>query len=100
MAYCLKGVQHDAVYLTQTSDLKTNVLYKNVPLVIACTLTTGLSKSASIDRYKVNHSLRVTMATRLFWPDMDKHLTIMRIDHWSTDGEGAYKHISDGQYKC
>ena len=35
MAYCQKGVQHDAFYLTQISDLKTDVLYKNVPLVIA-----------------------------------------------------------------
>ena len=53
-----------------------------------------LCKSAGIEGYKTNHSLRVTTATRLFQAGIDEQLIMERTGHHSTDGIRTYKRSS------
>ena len=82
IAHHPKDVQHDAFYLTPICNQKTNIWYSTMP---------------SIDGYKTNHSLCVTVATRLFRQGVDEQLIMLRTGHRSIDGVRAYKCVSDGQ---
>ena len=61
------------------------------------TTVNRLCKSASIDGYKTNHSLRVTAATRLFQQGVDEQLIMLRAGHRSIDGVRTYKRVSKDQ---
>jgi len=56
-----------------------------------------LCQKAGIGGYKTNHSLRVTVATRLFQNGMDEQLIMERTGHRSTDGIQAYKRSCNEQ---
>ena len=56
-------------------------------------------KSADINGFKTNHSLRVTAATRLFQSGRDKQLIMDCIGHHSMDGIRAYKQVTEEQEK-
>ena len=51
-------------------------------------------KSAGIEGYKTNLSLRITTATRLFQAGVDEQLITERTGHHSTDGICTYKRSS------
>ena len=53
-----------------------------------------LCKTAGIPRFKTNHSLRVTTATRLFQSGIDEQLIMDRTGHRSIDGIRRYKRVS------
>ena len=56
-----------------------------------------LCKSAGIQGFKTNHSLRATAATRLYRSGIDEQLVMERTGHRSLDGVRNYKRTSDQQ---
>ena len=52
---------------------------------------------AGAGRFKTNHSLRVTAASRLYQEGLDEQLIMERIGHRSLDGVRAYKQTSREQ---
>ena len=54
-----------------------------------------LMKSAGIEGYFTNHSLRATAATRLYDAQIDEATIVDRTGHKSTDGVRTYKRESD-----
>ena len=56
-----------------------------------------LCKSAGIQGYKTNHSLRATAATRLYRSGIDEQLVMERTGHRSLEGVRSYKRTSNQQ---
>ena len=56
-----------------------------------------LCKSAGIQGFKTNHSLRATAATRLYRSGIDEQLVMERTGHRSLEGVRNYKRTSDQQ---
>ena len=86
----------DAFYLQPLKKPTENCWYSPRPIG-HCSLDNTVSrlcKSASIEGYKTNHSLRVTTATRLFQAGIDEQLIMERTGHHSTDGIRTYKRSS------
>ena len=94
-----QNLQHDAFYLLPICNPKTEIWYSSMPVGYRTLMTTvnRLCKSASIDGYKTNHSLRVTAATRLFQQGVDEQLIMLRAGHRSIDGVRTYKRVSKDQ---
>ena len=57
-------------------------------------------KSAGIEGYKTNHSLRATAATRLYSSGVDEQLVMERTGHRSTEGIRSYKRTSSEQQQA
>ena len=53
-----------------------------------------MMKQAGFGGHYTNHSLRVSLTTRLFDAEVDKQLILNRTGHSSTDGVCAYKRTS------
>ena len=51
----------------------------------------GVMKQAGFEGHYTNHSLRVSLATRLFDAQVDEQLIMSRTEHSSTDGVQANK---------
>lgn len=87
MAHRPPDLEHNAFYLTPIRNPKTSVWYTSVPVGYRTLMTTvnRICKSASINGYKTNHSLRVTAATRLFQQSVDEQLIMSRTGHRSID---------------
>ena len=86
----------DAFYLQPLKKPTENCWYSPRPIG-HCSLDNTVSrlcKSAGIEGYKTNHSLRVTTATRLFQAGVDEQLIMERTGHHSTDGIRTYKRSS------
>ena len=80
----------------------TNDRPRGYDVIEHCSLDNTVSrhcKSAGIEGYKTNHSLRVTTATRLFLAGVDEQLIMERTDHHRTDGIRTYKRSSVQQEK-
>ena len=56
-----------------------------------------ICKEAGIGGYKTNHSLRATIATRLYLSGVDEQLVMERTGHRSVEGVCSYKRTSDTQ---
>ena len=56
-----------------------------------------LCKTACIQGFHTNHSLRVTATTRLYQSGVDEQLVMERTGHRSLDGVRSYKRTSDCQ---
>ena len=56
-----------------------------------------MCSAAGISGYKTNHSLRVTLATRLFKESVDEQLIMVETGHRSTDGMRSHKRLSKEQ---
>ena len=56
-----------------------------------------MCSAAGIIGFKTNHSLRVTLATRLFKEGVDEQLIMAKTGHRSTDGVRSYKRVSKEQ---
>ena len=54
----------------------------------------SMCKSAGIEGYKTNHSLRATAATRLYSSSVDEQLVMERTGHRSTEEIRSYKRTS------
>ena len=57
----------------------------------------SLCKAAGIGGFKTNHSLRATIATRLYQAGFDEQLVMDRTGHRSVDGIRSYKRTSESQ---
>ena len=60
-------------------------------------LDTTLSQASGVKGYKMNHSLCVTTATRLFQKHVDEQLIMARTGHRSIEGARTYKRVSEEQ---
>ena len=93
--------EETAFYLTPLKKPKSNVWYSKVPVghnTLAKTVH-RICESAQILGYKMNHSLHVTSATRLFQKGVDEQLIMCRTGHRSIDGvRTEYKRISENQH--
>ena len=56
-----------------------------------------MCRAAGINGFKTNHSLRVSLATRLFQSGIDEQLIMAKTGHRSTDGVRQYKRVNDEQ---
>ena len=78
-----ENVHNIAFYLTPKRNPNSQVWYSTCPVGYhtLANMVKRLCKSASIDGFKTNHSLRVTAATRLFSEGIDEQLIMMRTGH-------------------
>ena len=86
----------DAFYLQQLKKPTENCRFSPRPIG-HCSLdniVSRLCKSAGIEGYKTNHSLRVTTATSLFQAGINEQLIMERTGHHGTDGIRTYKRSS------
>ena len=87
----------NAFYLIPLAKPKADIWFSEVPLghnplgVVIQDLMTD----AGFKGYYSNHSLRVSLATRLYEAKVDEQLIMSRTGHSSTDGVCAYKHTSE-----
>ena len=94
-------VPSNAFYLTPLKKPQGNVWYTKVPVghnTLSKTVK-RLCAAAGIEGYKTNHSLRVTVATRLFKSDVDEQLIMSRTGHRSIEGVRTYKRVCEEQTK-
>lgn len=86
----------NAFYLTPLGRPKESVWYSRTPLGhnVLGKIVTDMMKQAGYDGHYTNHSLRVSLATRLFDAQVDEQLIMSRTGHSSTDGVRAYKRAS------
>ena len=56
-----------------------------------------MCSAAGITGYKTNHSLRLTLAARLFKEGVDEQLIMTETGHRSTDGQRSHKRLSKEQ---
>jgi len=56
-----------------------------------------LCKEARLDGYFTNHSLKATIATRLFEAGVNEQLIMLRTGHSTTSGVRSYKHWREAE---
>ena len=96
---CPAKPPEDVFYLKPLSKPIPTCWYSKQPLghnKLAQTVD-RLCKSAGIQGYKTNHSLRVTNATRLYASGVDEQLVMEQTGHRSVDGVRTYKRTSEEQ---
>ena len=86
----------NAFYLTPLARPKEAVWYSKVPLGhnMLGKVVGDMMNQAGFEGHYTNHSLRVSLATRLFDAQVDEQLIMSRTGHSSTDGVRAYKRAS------
>ena len=84
-------------YLTPLSAVNSNIWYSTVPVghnpLSKC--VSNLCKLAGFNGFFYNHSLRATLATRLYEENVDEQLIMERTGHRSVSGVRSYKRTSD-----
>ena len=85
-----------AFYLTPLVRPKEKCWFKKVPLGHnkLANVVPRLMKSAGIEGYFTNHSLRATVTTRLYEADVDEATIMERTGHQSVGGVRSYKRDS------
>ena len=94
-------VEETALYLTPLKKPKDAVWYTKTPIghnTLAKTVA-RVCQTGGVTRFKTNHSLCVTTATRLFQRGVDEQLIMARTGHRSIEGVRTYKRISEQQVK-
>ena len=89
----------DAFYLQPATHPTEKMWYTTKPLghnSLTKTIS-RLCKSANIDGFKTNHSLRATAATRLYESGVDEQLIMERTGHRSLEGVRNYKRTTSHQ---
>ena len=83
--------------LTSSSKPQGDVWFSKAPLGhnLLGKIVSGIMTEAGYDRHYTNHSLRVSLATRLFDAEVNKELIMSRTGHSNTDGMHAYKRASN-----
>ncbi len=86
-----------AFYLAPLACPKERCWFKRAPLghCKLAAVVPRLMKSAGIEGYFTNHSLRATATTRLYDAQVDEATIMQRTGHRSTDGVRAYKRTSE-----
>ena len=84
------------LYLTPLSRPRGGVWYSKTPLGhnLLGKVVTDMMKEAGYDGHYTNHSLRASLATRLYDAEVDEQLIMSRTSHSSTEGVRAYKRAS------
>ena len=72
-------------------------LHRKIPSEFARSFLRRLCKSAGIEGYKTNHSLRATVTSRLYQAGVDEQLVMERTGHRSVEGVRSSKRTSDDQ---
>ena len=85
-----------ALYLTPLSRPRGGVWYSKTPFGhnILGKVVTDMMKEAGYEGHYSNHSLRASLATRLYDAEVDEQLIMSRTGHSSTEGVRAYKRAS------
>lgn len=93
---CPKDRPAKAFYLTPLAKYREDVWFSKTPLGhnMLGKVVSDMMKQAGFDGHFTNHSLRVSLATRLFDAEVDEQLIMNRTGHSSTDGVRAYKRAS------
>ena len=93
---CPVGRPPGALYLTPLSRPRGGVWYSKTPLGhnLLGKVVTDMMKEAGYDGHYTNHSLRASLATRLYDAEVDEQLIMSRTGHSSTEGVRAYKRAS------
>ena len=96
---CSTSRPGNSFYLQPLKDPKDDVWFSNVPIGHnSLDKTIGrMCKTAGIQGFKTNHSLRVSLATRLFQNGIDEQLIMTKTGHRSTDGVRKYKRVGNDQ---
>ena len=94
---CPKNRPAHSFYLTPLAKLKKDCWYKASPVGHGklAEVVPRLMKSAGIEGYFTNHSLRVTAATRTYDAQLDEATIMSKTGHRSVDGVRAYKRTSE-----
>ena len=94
---CPQDRPANAFYLSPLAKPKGDVWYSKSPLGhnTLGKIVPDLVRQAGFEGYYTNHSLRVSLATRLDDVKEDEQLIMSRTEHSSTDGVQAYKWTSD-----
>ena len=89
----------DSFYLQPLKDPKDEVWFGNTPIGHNSLdkMIGRMCKIAGIKGYKTNHSLRVSLATRLFQNGVDEQLIMAKTGHRSTDSVRKYKRVGNDQ---
>ena len=96
---CPEDAPPHAFYLQPSRTPTSTCWYSKCPLghtTLGKTVT-RLCKSAGIEGYKTNHSLRATATSRLYQSGVDEQLVMERTGHRSLEGVRSYKRTSDEQ---
>ena len=98
---CPSNGPENAFYLTPRPKPTDECWYSREPVGHNPLGTTikRLCQKGGVLGYKMNHSLRVTAATRLFQHGVDEQVIMNVTGHRSTDGVRAYKRMCEEQYK-
>ena len=85
-----------AFYLTPLAQPKGTLWYSKTPSATTYfgRIVSDMIEQASFEGHYTNHSLRVSLATRLFDAQVDEQLIMSRTGHSSTDSVRAYKRAS------
>ena len=94
---CPQDWPTNAFYLSPLAKPKEDVWYSKNPLGhnTLGKIPPDLMRQAGFEGYYTNHSLRVSLATRLHDAKVDEQLITSRTGHSSTDGVWAYRRTSD-----
>ncbi len=96
---CPEDAPPHAFYLQPSRTPTSSCWYSKCPLghtTLGKTVA-RLCKSAGIEGYKTNHSLRATATSRLYQSGVDEQLVMERTGHRSLEGVRSYKRTSDAQ---
>ena len=93
---CPKEAPDHAFYLRPSDSPSDTCWYTKAPLGHTQTVS-QLCKTAGIQGYKTNHSLRATTTSRLYHSGVDEQLVMERTGHRSIEGVRSYKRTSDAQ---
>ena len=96
---CPSNPKRNAFYLQPLKKPTAQCWYMREPLGHnkLAKIVSDMCRSAGIQGYRTNHSLRATSATRLYSAGMDEQLIMERTGHRSIDGVRSYKRTSDEQ---
>ena len=100
--YCCRCPQNrpeNSFYLKPLTKPKGEVWFSTVAIghnTLDKTIS-RICKNAGIAGYKTNHSLRVSLATRLFQKGIEEQLIMAKTGHRSTEGIRNYKRVSKEQ---
>ena len=84
-------------YLSPLAKPKGDVWYSRTPLGhnVLGRIVNEMMADAGFEGHFTKHSLRVSLATRLYDAEVDEQLIMSRTGHSSTDGVRAYKRTSE-----
>ena len=96
---CPREAPEHAFYLRPSEHPTDSCWFLKLPLghTKLSSTVARLCKSAGIEGYKTNHSLRATATSRLYRSGVDEQMVMERTGHRSLEGVRSYKRTSDKQ---